>query len=56
VCSELVISRGTTNPQPAAVAAAPIETSPLKDNEFRVSELPSGSALLVGEVAVFNVG
>jgi nitrite reductase/ring-hydroxylating ferredoxin subunit len=28
----------------------------LKENEFRASELPAGSALLVGETAVFNVG
>lgn len=28
----------------------------LSENEFRVSEAPPGSALLVGEVAVFNVG
>lgn len=27
-----------------------------KENEFKVSELPVGSALLVGEAAVFNVG
>ena len=28
----------------------------MPDNEFRVSEVPPGSALLVGEAAVFNVG
>jgi len=28
----------------------------LKENEFRASELPPGSALLIGEAAVFNVG
>jgi nitrite reductase/ring-hydroxylating ferredoxin subunit len=39
----------------AAGAAVPIEPTPLKDNEFRVSEVPPGSALLVGDVAVFNV-
>ena len=44
----------TTNPHPA-VAAATIERAALKDNEFRVSEVPPGSALLVGNVAVFNV-
>ena len=27
----------------------------MADNEFRVSEVPPGSALLVGDVAVFNV-
>ncbi len=35
----------TTSGKPAA----------LKENEFRVSEVPSGSALLVGEAAVFNL-
>jgi nitrite reductase/ring-hydroxylating ferredoxin subunit len=29
--------------------------SQLKANEFRISEVPPGSALLVGDVAVFNV-
>jgi nitrite reductase/ring-hydroxylating ferredoxin subunit len=28
----------------------------MADNEFRVSEVPPGSAALVGDVAVFNVG
>ena len=28
----------------------------LKENEFRTSEVPAGSALLVDEAAVFNVG
>ena len=45
-------------PQPAAAAsidpAAP-KKNELRENEFRVSELPPGSALLVGDVAVFNV-
>jgi uncharacterized protein YbjT (DUF2867 family)/nitrite reductase/ring-hydroxylating ferredoxin subunit len=36
-------------------AAAKIERSPLKENEFRISEVPPGSVLLVGDVAVFNV-
>ena len=27
----------------------------MADNEFRISEVPPGSALLVGGVAVFNV-
>jgi nitrite reductase/ring-hydroxylating ferredoxin subunit len=44
-----------TNPQPAAVEGVPLEPSVLKDNEFRVSDVPPGSALLVGDVAVFNV-
>jgi nitrite reductase/ring-hydroxylating ferredoxin subunit len=30
-------------------------TAVLKDNEFRISAVPPGSALLVGDVAVFNV-
>src|SRR5262245_16232529 len=45
-----------SHPQPAAVAAAPIKTAVRKDNEFRISEVPPGSALLVGNTAVFNVG
>ena len=28
----------------------------MKDNEFRLSDVPPGSVLLVGKVAVFNVG
>jgi nitrite reductase/ring-hydroxylating ferredoxin subunit len=28
----------------------------MPDNEFRISEVPPGSALLVGDAAVFNVG
>ena len=31
------------------------ERPPLKENEFHISEVPPGSALLVGDVAVFNV-
>jgi uncharacterized protein YbjT (DUF2867 family)/nitrite reductase/ring-hydroxylating ferredoxin subunit len=41
-------------PQPATATSS--DSTALKENEFRVSELPPGSALLVGEVAVFNVG
>jgi nitrite reductase/ring-hydroxylating ferredoxin subunit len=33
-----------------------IEPEILKDNEFRLTNVPPGSALLVGDVAVFNVG
>jgi uncharacterized protein YbjT (DUF2867 family)/nitrite reductase/ring-hydroxylating ferredoxin subunit len=52
--------RGTAAPTPdqnrrAAVAAARDERAPLEENEFRVSEVPPGSVLLVGDVAVFNV-
>jgi len=36
-------------------AARKIERVPLKENEFRISEVPAGSVLLVGDVAVFNV-
>ena len=56
------LSRSTSQvptPQPATAAssnpAAP-KKDEFRENEFRVSELPSGSALLVGEAAVFNVG
>jgi len=31
------------------------DRAPLKENEFRVSDVPPGSVLLVGDVAVFNV-
>jgi nitrite reductase/ring-hydroxylating ferredoxin subunit len=40
---------------PLAAAAPPIGPVTLKDNEFHVSEVPPGSALLVGNTAVFNV-
>lgn len=43
------------NIQPAVVASARSERAPLEENEFRISEVPPGSVLLVGEVAVFNV-
>jgi nitrite reductase/ring-hydroxylating ferredoxin subunit len=33
-----------------------IESRPLKANEFPVSAVPPGSAVLIGDVAVFNVG
>jgi nitrite reductase/ring-hydroxylating ferredoxin subunit len=38
-------------------AAAGVRTgrSPLKENEFRIGEVPPGSVLLVGECAVFNI-
>ena len=44
------------SPTPQPATAASIDPAVLKENEFRKSELPSGSALLVGEAAVFNVG
>ena len=31
-----------------------IDPAPLKENEFRVSQVPPGTVLLVGTVAVFN--
>jgi nitrite reductase/ring-hydroxylating ferredoxin subunit len=37
----------------AAVEANPIT---INENEFRISDVPPGSAVLVGEAAVFNVG
>jgi len=43
-----------TNSHPA-VASAPIDRAVLKGNEFRISEVPPGSALRVGSVAVFNI-
>jgi uncharacterized protein YbjT (DUF2867 family)/nitrite reductase/ring-hydroxylating ferredoxin subunit len=43
-----------SNVQPAA-AGVRTGRSQLKANEFRISEVPPGSALLVGDVAVFNV-
>jgi nitrite reductase/ring-hydroxylating ferredoxin subunit len=45
-----------TDPRPSAVGAAPSEPATLKDGEFHLSQVPPGSALLVGYVAVFNVG
>ena len=41
--------------QPGATTAPKIEQAPLKENEFRINEVPPGSALLVGDMAVFNV-
>jgi 3-phenylpropionate/trans-cinnamate dioxygenase ferredoxin component len=41
--------------QPAAVANPEVGRAPLKENEFRISEVPPGSILLGGDVAVFNV-
>jgi uncharacterized protein YbjT (DUF2867 family)/nitrite reductase/ring-hydroxylating ferredoxin subunit len=43
------------NRQPVAGAAAKVERAPLKENEFRISEVPPGSALLIGDVAIFSV-
>jgi nitrite reductase/ring-hydroxylating ferredoxin subunit len=40
--------------QPTIRAAAG-EGAPLKENEFRISDVPPGSVLLMGEAAVFSV-
>jgi uncharacterized protein YbjT (DUF2867 family) len=49
------LGQQVSTPPSAAVAAVPVARA-LEDNEFRVSELPPGSARLVaGVVAVFNV-
>jgi nitrite reductase/ring-hydroxylating ferredoxin subunit len=44
-----------TNSKQADVAMSPIKSEVLTENQFRISEVPPGSALLVGNVAVFNV-
>lgn len=43
-------------PPPKPATAASINPVTVKKNEFRTSEVPSGSGLLVDEAAVFNVG
>ena len=43
-------------PTQRASAAAATNPAALKNNEFRVSDVPSGSALPMGEVTVFKVG
>ncbi len=40
---------------PADVAGSTAKSGILKDNQFRVEAMPPGSALLVGDVSVFNV-
>jgi nitrite reductase/ring-hydroxylating ferredoxin subunit len=45
--------RGSATQVPSTWAQP--ETATLKENEFRVSEVPPGSALLVGDASVFNV-
>ncbi len=45
----------TTNSQQADVAISSITSEDLTQNQFRIDDLPPGSALLVGNVAVFNV-
>ena len=41
---------------PASINPLVTKTSEFRENEFRTSDVPAGSALLVGEAAVFNVG
>ena len=43
-----------TNTQ-VKVADSPVKSEVLKDNQFRIDAVPPGSALLVGDAAVFNV-
>jgi nitrite reductase/ring-hydroxylating ferredoxin subunit len=45
----------TATPEPMAGPASPSEPTALKSGEFRMSEVPPGSALLGGAAAVFNV-
>lgn len=42
-------------PEVNATTPSRSEVKPMQDNEFKTSEVPPGSALLVGNVAVFNV-
>ena len=44
-----------TNSKQADVAMSPIKSEVLTENQFRINEVPPGSALLVGNVAVFNI-
>jgi nitrite reductase/ring-hydroxylating ferredoxin subunit len=37
-------------------ASLPVKSEILKDDRFRIDAVPPGSALLVGDVAVFNAG
>jgi nitrite reductase/ring-hydroxylating ferredoxin subunit len=40
----------------AGVGNTPIQSQILTDKQFRTNAVPPGSALLVGDAAVFNVG
>jgi nitrite reductase/ring-hydroxylating ferredoxin subunit len=44
-----------TNSQQADVAMSPIKDEVLAENQFRINEVPPGSALLLGNVTVFSV-
>src|SRR5262249_2760809 len=43
------------NSQQVDVAASSAKSDTLNENRFRMSEVPSGSGLLVGKAAVFNI-
>jgi uncharacterized protein YbjT (DUF2867 family)/nitrite reductase/ring-hydroxylating ferredoxin subunit len=43
------------NLQPRVATISRIDRVPLKEGEFRISEVPPGSVLLMGDVAVFNI-
>ena len=45
-----------TNSQQANIANSSTQSEVLKDNQFRTDAVPPGSASLVGNAAVFNVG
>jgi nitrite reductase/ring-hydroxylating ferredoxin subunit len=44
-----------TNSSEAGAVDSSVQSEVLEDNQFRVNEVPPGSALLVGDAAVFNV-
>jgi len=44
-----------TNSQQPYAAISPIKAEVLKENQFRTNDMPAGSALLVGNVAMSNV-
>ena len=44
-----------TNSQQPYAAISPIKAEVLKENQFRTNDMPAGSALLVGNVAVSTV-
>jgi len=46
---------GPTCPPAGRIAAAISERTSLEENQFRISEVPPGSVLLVGDAAVFSV-
>ena len=50
-----VVPISDRNHQDTVRDGAAIGHQPLKENEFRISEVPPGSVLLVGDMAVFNI-